>query len=102
MTLKYTLSPPEHCFTSDHSLPEAYKTFVLRYGYAATEDRKALGLLRLGPIHALHTAASVSLRAGNVILLDGQWHTIADIDGSTVLDSVGELLDLPTEIQLRS
>ena len=97
------LSPAEECFTLDSNLEGAKAVFLKKYGYPATEDRKYLLFLRLGPIYDnLITSASQSLRAGNIILYNGSWRTIEDIDGNTVLDSEGNLLDLPELVKVRA
>ena len=102
MTLAYKLGPLELCFTVDHSPDEAHKRFASKFGYQAESSRVALGLLRLGPVYQTFTASSSTIMPGDSVLIAGQWQSIADVDGNTVLTSSGELLTLLADVTLRS
>lgn len=96
------VSPPEEGFTPDYPLPLAYAYFQKKNGYAAEYHRINKGLLLLGPIYAIRSCASESLAVGSVVLVDGLWHTVSDIDGQTVLDSDSNLLELESIVKVRA
>ena len=96
----YTTDTPER----DKSRFEAH--FTLKHGYKAIEYqcRLFLGevyLVKLGPVYRTSRIPRENIQAGDCMLLDGIWHTIALVDCGEVLTESDMLITLPEYVRVR-